>query len=216
MCFQTSFLIHFFLKLQRISKLHDRIGKSDLYRQFSTDLIPRINSGNSLIYDITSVPSHSSDSILEYSHAKDHLGKKQVNISIVTEKENGIPVIFDRYPGIIVDVSTLKNTIARDRAFGMGSVSQTLGKSLFSLDNLSVIKGIDFIKVESLFRKEIKGAFSAIGKKMENTDSVIVHSNSTIFVTNSGEKINGMDIDIYFYHDSEREGGGEGQLPQEA
>ena len=44
------------LKSQRISELLDRIGKSDLYRQFSRDLISRINPGNSLLYDITSLP----------------------------------------------------------------------------------------------------------------------------------------------------------------
>ena len=47
----------------------------------------------------------------EYGHAKDHPGEKQVNLSLVTEKENGIPVMFDLYPGSTVDVSTLKNTL---------------------------------------------------------------------------------------------------------
>ena len=58
------------LKSQRISDLLDRIGSSDLYRQFSSDLIRRINPGNSLLYGITSVPSYSSAGILEYGHAK--------------------------------------------------------------------------------------------------------------------------------------------------
>ena len=46
------------LKSQRISELLDRIGSSDLYRQFARDLISRINPGNSLLYDITSLPSY--------------------------------------------------------------------------------------------------------------------------------------------------------------
>ncbi len=58
------------LKSQRILELLDRMGKSDLYRQFSSDLIRRINPGNSLLYGITSVPSYSSAGILEYGHAK--------------------------------------------------------------------------------------------------------------------------------------------------
>jgi hypothetical protein len=41
------------LRSQRISELLDRIGSSDLYRQFARDLISRINPGNSLLYDIT-------------------------------------------------------------------------------------------------------------------------------------------------------------------
>ena len=56
------------LKSQRISELLDRIGKSDLYRQFSRDLISRFNPGNSLLYDITSLPSYGPEEILEYGH----------------------------------------------------------------------------------------------------------------------------------------------------
>ena len=52
------------LKSQRISDLFDRVGKSDLYRQFSSDLIQRISPGNSMLYDITSVPSYSTVGIL--------------------------------------------------------------------------------------------------------------------------------------------------------
>ena len=47
------------LRSQRISELLDRIGSSDLYRRFSSDLIGKLNPGNSLLYDITSVPSYS-------------------------------------------------------------------------------------------------------------------------------------------------------------
>ena len=39
--------------------------------------------------------------------------------------------MFDLYPGSIVDVSTLKNTIARIRAFGMDRVSLILDRGFF-------------------------------------------------------------------------------------
>ena len=52
----------------------------------------------------------------------------------------------------------------------------------------------------------IMAAFSTLGKKIENADNVIVHGNRTIFAINSRVKIDGMDIDAYFYHDTEREG----------
>ena len=54
------------LQSQRISELLDSIGSSDLYRKFSSDLISRISPGNSLLYDITSLPSYGSAEILEY------------------------------------------------------------------------------------------------------------------------------------------------------
>ena len=67
------------LKSQSISDFLDRIGKSDLYREFSSDLIQRINPGNSLLYDITSLPSNGSAEIFEYGHAKDHPDLDQIN-----------------------------------------------------------------------------------------------------------------------------------------
>ena len=51
------------LRSERISELLDRIGKSDLYRQLSRDLISRINPGNSLLYDITFLPSYGTSEI---------------------------------------------------------------------------------------------------------------------------------------------------------
>jgi transposase len=85
------------LKSQRISDLLDRIGRSDLYRQFSRDLISRINPGNSLLYDITSVPSYSSAGILEYGHAKDHPDLEQINLGMVLERSRNIPLFFEIY-----------------------------------------------------------------------------------------------------------------------
>ncbi|MHB8358145.1 MAG: hypothetical protein ACYDCP_01400 [Thermoplasmataceae archaeon] len=55
---------------QRNSDLMDKIGSSDLYRRFSHDLIKKLHPSNSLLYDITSIPSYSSASIFEYGHAK--------------------------------------------------------------------------------------------------------------------------------------------------
>ena len=85
------------LKSQRILDILDRIGKSDLYRQFSSDLdlIQRINLGNSLLYDITSVPSYSSASILEYGHAKGHPKPEQINRGMVMERSRNIPRFFE-------------------------------------------------------------------------------------------------------------------------
>ena len=194
------------LSSQNLSRLLDRIGNSDLQNHVEGKLFGQIDGESALLYDITSIASYSNLPMSEYGHAKDHPGEKQVNLSLVTEKENGIPVMFDLYPGSIVDVSTLKNTLTRIRAFGMEKVSLILDRGFFSLDNLNIMKGMDFIMAASLSRKEIKSAFSALGKKIENANNVIVHGNRTIFAMNSKIRIEGMDIDAYFYYDTEREG----------
>ena len=100
-----------YLSSQNISRLLDRMGESDLQGHVEGKLFGQIDGESALLYDITSIASYSNLPMSEYGHAKDHPEDKQVNLSLVTEKENGIPVMFDLYPGSTVDVSTLKNTL---------------------------------------------------------------------------------------------------------
>ena len=148
------------LKSQRISDLLDRIGKSDLYRQFSSDLIQRINPGNSLFYDITSVPSYSSASILEYGHAKDHPDLEQINLGMVLERSRNIPLFFEIYSGSIPDVVTLKRTVEGIRKL-IPKMEIVLDRGFFSYENIRLLKDDSFIIAASLVSRTIKNVFSA-------------------------------------------------------
>jgi len=50
---------------------------------------------------------------------RDGLNLPQINLSLVVDKEREIPIMYDLYPGSIVDVSTLKNTIKKIQASGI-------------------------------------------------------------------------------------------------
>ena len=76
------------LTSQRNGDLMEKIGISDLYRKFSHDLVEKLHPGDSLLYDITSIPSYSSLDIFEYGHAKDHPDLEQVNLSMVMERSH--------------------------------------------------------------------------------------------------------------------------------
>ncbi len=105
------------LRSQRVSDLLEKIGSSSLYREFSMELIARIHPGDSLLYDITSIPAYSLAPIFEYGHAKDHQELEQINLSLVMEKDRKVPLSFEVYPGSIPDVVTLKrviSTLSRD------------------------------------------------------------------------------------------------------
>ena len=47
-----------------------KVGISDLYRKFSHGLMKRLHPGDSLLFDVTSIPSYCSLDIFEYRHAK--------------------------------------------------------------------------------------------------------------------------------------------------
>jgi transposase len=85
---------------QRISELLARIGSSTVPQQLMTRLLEENRTKRTLIYDITSLSSHSSlMNLLEYGYNRDGVSLPQINLSLIMDKELGIPVMYDLYPG---------------------------------------------------------------------------------------------------------------------
>ena len=192
------------LKSQRISDLLDRIGKSDLYRQFSSDLIQRINPGNSLLYDITSLPSYGSAEIFEYGHAKDHPELEQINMGMVMERSRNIPLFFEIYSGSIPDVVTLKRTVEGIRKL-IPKMEIILDRGFFSHENLSLLKDDSFIIAASLVSTVIKNVFSSASRTVDRADNVIMYENEPIFCKQISFTMDDLHLKGYFYHDPRRE-----------
>jgi transposase len=192
------------LKSQRISDLLDRIGKSDLFRQFSSDLIRRINPGNSLFYDITSVPSYGSAEILEYGHAKDHPELEQINLGMVMERSRNIPLFFEIYSGSIPDVVTLKRTVEGIRKL-IPKMEIVLDKGFFSHENLSLLKEDSFIIAASLVSRAIRNVFSSASRTVDRADNVIMYENEPVFCKQISFTMDDLHLKGYFYHDPRRE-----------
>ena len=192
------------LKSQRISDLLDRIGRSDLYRQFSSDLIQRINPGNSLLYDITSLPSYGSSEILEYGHAKDHPELEQINMGMVMERSRNIPLFFEIYSGSIPDVVTLKRTVEDIRRL-IPKMEIVLDRGFFSYENLSLLKDDSYIMAASLVSKAVKNVFSSASRTVDHADNVIMYENEPIFCKSVNFTMDDLHLHGYFYHDRKRE-----------
>ena len=192
------------LKSQRISELLDRIGKSDLYRQFSSDLIRRFNPGNSLLYDITSLPSYGSAEILEYGHAKDHPELEQINLGMVMERSRNIPLFFEIYSGSIPDVVTQKRTVESIRKL-IPKIEIILDRGFFSHENLSLLKDDSYIIAASLVPKAVKNVFSSASRSVDRADNVIMYENEPIFCKSVNFNMNDLGLRGYFYHDPRRE-----------
>jgi transposase len=105
------------LSSQSLSRILSRIGEGTANLDFSRALIQRTSTSRTLIYDITSLSSYSQNiNLLEYGYNRDGLDLPQVNLSLIVDKDLGIPLMYDVYPGSIVDVSTLRNTIKKINA----------------------------------------------------------------------------------------------------
>ena len=192
------------LESQRISDLLDRIGSSDLYRQFSSDLVSRINPGNSLLYDITSLPSYGSAEILEYGHAKDHPELEQINMSMVMERSRNIPLFFEVYSGSIPDVVTLKRTVQSIKNT-ISKIKIILDRGFFSNENLSLLKDDSYIMAASLVSRTVKNVFASASRTVDRAHNVIMYQNEPIFCKSVTFTMNDLDLRGYFYHDPRRE-----------
>ena len=68
-------------------------------------------------------------------------------MSLIIDKDLGIPLMYDVYPGSIVDVSTLKNTIKKIRSQGVKDFALIMDRGFFSTANVEelVSCGLSFI-----------------------------------------------------------------------
>ena len=188
------------LKSHRISDLLDRIGKSDLYRQFSRDLISRINPGNSVLCDITSLPSYESAEIFEYGHAKDHPELEQINMGMVMERSRNIPLFFEIYRRSIPHVVTLKRTVEGIRKL-IPKMEIILDRGFFSYENLSLLKDDSFIIAASLVSRVIKNVSSSASRTVDRAVNVIMYENEPVFCKQILFNMDDLHLKGYFYHD---------------
>lgn len=155
------------LSSQSLSRMLSRIGESTANLEFSRRLIQRISTCSTLVYDITSLSSYSQNiSLLEYGYNRNGLDLPQINLSLIVDKDLGIPVMYDLYPGSIADVSTLKNTVKKIKSQGVRDYTLLMDRGFFSTDNIDQMISADlsFIIPPTSTLKNVKETRAA-GKK---------------------------------------------------
>jgi len=92
-----------------------------------------------IVYDITSLNSYSElITILEYGYNRDLLDLTQINLAMIVDHGKGIPLMYDVYPGSIVHVSDVKNTIAKMQSQGIKDCTLVMDRGFFSTVNVEV------------------------------------------------------------------------------
>lgn len=123
-----------FIKIPKKSR--DRVKVHSNRPVYGTDL-EGTGTKTTLIYDITSLSSYSQlINLLEYGYNHNGDSLPQINLSLILDKDKGIPVMYDIYPGRIADVSTISGTLQKIRAHGIHDYFAIMHRGLFSKDNL--------------------------------------------------------------------------------
>lgn len=163
-----------------------------------------MGTDSTFVYDITSMSSYSRlINLLEYGYSRDDSDLPQLNLSLIVDKRMGIPVMYDVYPGSIVDVSTLKNTIKKIESCGVTDCTIILDRGFFSRSNLEELidSGLSFIIPATMALKEVKTLMSTVQRGLEDPKYLRKFNRNPMFVRPVAlQKISG-----YCYYDPKRE-----------
>ncbi len=196
------------LKSQNISNLLAKVGDSDIPSLFMGKMLRSLGTKSTLMYDLTSLSSYSQlINLLEYGYNRDDSDLPQLNLSMIVDKEKGIPVMYDIYPGSIVDVTTLKNTIKKIKAYGVENFTLVMDRGFFSKGNIEELlhEKIPFIMPATMTLKSVKELMSSAQKDIENPEYLHKFNKKPIFVKPVTLEQKEFKIDGYCFYDPKRE-----------
>lgn len=196
------------LSSQSISNLLTKIGETAVHHEFARELIQLTNPHRTMVYDITSLSSYSQlINLLEYGYNRDNLDLPQINLAMMVDPAKGIPLMYDLYPGSIVDVSTIKNTIAKMQSLGITNCTLVMDRGFFSTVNVKDLaeNGYSFIIPAPLSLKTAKQAISSTHAAIEDPNNLKLYQDEPIFVMPVSLTIGTVTLQGYAYYDQRRE-----------
>ena len=99
-------------------------------------------------YDATNKNCQAGDiDIVEFGKAKDDKGLPIFNVSLVFDKTNRIPLLYEEYPGSITDISQFTCMVDKVMEYGYKNIGFILDRGYFSKDNIRYMddNGFSFI-----------------------------------------------------------------------
>jgi len=196
------------LSSQYLSNLLVTIGQDAIPFRFFQDLVADLSPQTTLLYDITSLSSYTSAiSFFEYGHNRDGLHLPQVNLSLIVDRNRGIPLLYDLYPGSIVDVSTLNNTLEKLQVLGVTGSTLIMDRGFCSGANLAALaeKQVPFIMPASRSFKAVKQTLSRLRRTITRSQNLHLFKEKTVFVEPVDLTIEGVSFSGYGYYSPQRE-----------
>jgi transposase len=190
-----------------ISRLLAHIGEGRLHDKLAGHLIRQLKSKRTILYDITSVSSYSElIRLLEWGYNRDGLDLPQVNLSIVLDKAEGIPLGYEIYPGSISDVVTLQNTMKKIEIHGVKDFTLVLDRGFFSINNVELLlkNFVDFIMAVPERYKSVEKLISSIVNEIEKPKYLKKYNDEILFSKPINIQIGTHMLNGYCYYNPAR------------
>jgi len=174
----------------RMTELTQRLGEA--YGSMETLFEKRLaRAGHVLSYDITSVSTYGHmHGWAERGHNRDDEALKQANIGLVTDRD-GVPTMFEMYPGSVSDLATLERTVERVLALGAGTCTLVMDRGFGSAANLQLMidAGMPFVIPGRQGTRCVKGLMSSLIKVRDEPERVRIHDGVVYAVIETGVAI---------------------------
>lgn len=134
--------------------------------------------------------------LAEFGHAKDDKGVPIINISLVFDKNNRVPLFYEEYPGSINDVSQLQYLIDKVHSYRYRNIGFILDRGYFSRKNIEYMDAMNFS-----FLMMVKGCKQLVSQLItENIGNFEAQRHYHI----SGTEIYGMTVKRKLYDEDTR------------
>ena len=194
------------LSSQRISDYFLEFGREDLQRDFFKQYFNLFSTAKKgIIIDATSLPNQIHMPLTVWGRKGEEIDK-QIRFLLVVDKKNEMPLFFRYFSGNIVDVSTLKTTIAELAKFGVKETYIYFDAGYFSEENIKDLykEKMNFLtRLPSgrvLFKKLVEEEID----DLEDPSNAINYGKKILFVKRKKVFLFEKEIYVYIVLDSKR------------
>ena len=171
------------LSSQRISEFLKKLGKEQIWRKFFKAYISCVTGEKvGVIIDSTGLPNEIDIPLSAWgSHGGE--SERETRFLMVVDRISGNPLYFRYAAGNIVDVSTLANTFAELKQFGVQASFALIDAGYYSEGNIKELYGqkISFLTRLPAGRKLYK-TLIAEHKDVENAENIVLYGKRALYV----------------------------------
>lgn len=129
----------------RSSELFDSITEDEIQRFLKLRLSRGTGKGGWLAVDSTSISSYSQTlALVAAGKNKDHDILEQINLLLVFDQDQDIPVFYRLLRGCIPDVSTMTHTLDEMKGLGCTGVSMVMDRGFYSEHNVCALLKMNY------------------------------------------------------------------------
>jgi hypothetical protein len=127
------------LEAPRISELLGRLNE-DLQNTFFKSWLNRRGSGGTFCYDITSVSSHGKNNdLIEWGYNRDGEKLQQVNLALLSGRDNGLPLWYTPLSGSLNDSKSLTCLVDELEKLECGAFALVMDRGFYSKTNINYL-----------------------------------------------------------------------------